>query len=476
MASNRSYGRVDTLSEPQSRVANNPPIPNQNNVSRRTPDLAKGNHTPEDDDILIMSESGDYVPVEQISSRPKRKRSTAEISLGSRIDDTVDSSMDTPSQRTRKKTKNFSFERQMTSGNYNPTNPQTLDQQTSLENAPKGPKSSILAFVRNAVKRHEGPIATKKNKSSEKQNSSHDKHKQRFEKQNPPEPDFSTFVQGISPSIVLILGFENPCLPPLCDPELFDHIFLQNLYHGQSNFMRRYGDSLLRTMTYDVFGELLGRQNNSNLFGTMDFAVSNAFYEKILQHYGLESLSLHENGLKSGKTVTVQRGDVLEAYMAGVETDVSRCGDGYREIHTWLYKILSLRLGKATSAPVPMPSRPDMSNADGMSWNLRRNSDRRDTRTTARNIWWDPKTESNPNPQPVSVRERQSQHNQLIQFRQSLFDKMCGFLKEVHRTMPSIAKAQKNCFWMVFKYHLDGLRCDADETGLLVHYYRVTSS
>jgi hypothetical protein len=228
-------------------------------------------------------------------------------------------------------------------------------------------------------------------------------------------------------------------------------------------------------MTYDIFGELLGRQNNSNLFGTMDFAVSNAFYEKVLQHYGLESLSIHETAaIRTGKSVTVQRGDVLEAYMAGVETDVSRCGDGYREIHTWLYKILSLRLGKATNAPVPIPSRPDIPDADhGMPWQLRRSTDKREVRTTARDIWWDSRTEASSNSQPVPVRERQSQQLALIQFRQSLFDKMCFFLKEVHRTIPSIQKAQSASFWLIFRCHLDGLNPIAEDLRLLVHYYRV---
>jgi hypothetical protein len=223
-------------------------------------------------------------------------------------------------------------------------------------------------------------------------------------------------------------------------------------------------------MTYDIFGELLGRENKSNLFGTMDFAVSNAFYEKILQHYGLESLSIHETAwTRTDKKVTIQRGDVLEAYIAGVETDVSRCGDGYREIHTWLYKILSLRLGKTTNAPEP--SRPDIPDTGGIPW--QRNADKRETRTTARDIWWDSRTESTSNPQPVPVRERQSQQLALIQFRQSLFDKMCFFLKEVHRTLPSIQKAQSMSFWLVFRCHLDGLNPIAEDLRLLVHYYRV---
>jgi hypothetical protein len=300
--------------------------------------------------------------------------------------------------------------------------------------------------------------------------------------------------------MLLIEGFENPRLPPLCDPELFDNIFLQNLYSGQSNFMRRYGDSLLRTMTYDIFGELLGRQSNTNLFGTMDFAVSNAFYEKILQHYNLESLSIDQGSVhnKSAKKITIQRGDVLEAYMAGVETDISRCGDGYREIHTWLYKIMALRLGKggAGASVPPVSRRPALSFRDSIDVEFEGSDEVRkskvyavnkvlDERISARNIWWDPKTQP-PNgtirtdiqrPLPA-VRERQSDEQiQLNQFRQSLFDEMCNILREVQRTIRNPYKTQCTAFWMVFKCYLGGLQniSHPEEIQVLIHYYRVHS-
>jgi hypothetical protein len=263
--------------------------------------------------------------------------------------------------------------------------------------------------------------------------------------------------------------------------------------------MRRYGDSLLRTMTYDIFGELLGRQNNANLFGTMDFAVSNAFYEKILQHYGLEDLNINQVPVpnRTAKRTTIQRGDVLEAYMAGVETDISRCGDGYREIHTWLYKIMSLRLGKGGAGPsVPSVSRrPAVSFKDSVDTEFegydtgRRSKadavDKRDEKISARNIWWDPKAQP-PNatirtdtqrPLPA-VRARQSEEQiQLNQFRQSLFDEMCDILREVQRTIPGPYKAQFSAFWMVFKCYLGGLQniSHPEEIQVLIHYYRVLS-
>ena len=261
--------------------------------------------------------------------------------------------------------------------------------------------------------------------------------------------------------------------------------------------MRRYGDSLLRTMTYDIFGQLLGRQNNANLFGTMDFAVSNAFYEKILQHYNLESLSIDQvpASNKSAKKITIQRGDVLEAYMAGVETDISRCGDGYREIHTWLYKIMALRLGKGgagVSVP-PLSRRPAVSFRDSIDMEFEGYDevrkpdavDKRDEKISARKIWWDPKTQP-PNdtiqtdtqrPLPA-VRERQSEEQiQLNQFRQSLFDEMCDILREVQRTIRNPYKAQFSAFWMVFKCYLGGLQniSHPEEIRVLIHYYRVLS-
>lgn len=75
----------------------------------------------------------------------------------------------------------------------------------------------------------------------------------------------------------------------------------------------------------------------------MPFAISNAFYEQIYLHYGLERLSLGDEG-PSTPRCTHTRGDILEAYMAAIEKDVSRNGQGYQEIRDWLLKVIALRL------------------------------------------------------------------------------------------------------------------------------------
>ena len=87
--------------------------------------------------------------------------------------------------------------------------------------------------------------------------------------------------------------------------------------------MRHYGDSLLRTVTFDVLSELFGNENDSTVMKIIPWAVSNAFYEQILLHYGLGNLR-SQLPLVDSRGLTVKRGDILEAYMAGIAMDVSR--------------------------------------------------------------------------------------------------------------------------------------------------------
>ena len=92
-------------------------------------------------------------------------------------------------------------------------------------------------------------------------------------------------------------------------------------------------------MTIDVLSELMGQQNLNAVRNIMPLAISNAFYEQIYIHYGLEKLSFGNE-----RSSTHQRGDILEAYMAGIEKDVSRNGQGYQEVRDWLLKVMALRL------------------------------------------------------------------------------------------------------------------------------------
>jgi len=109
--------------------------------------------------------------------------------------------------------------------------------------------------------------------------------------------------------------------------------------------MRTYGDSLLRELTIDILTELAGKHNMTMVVHTLPFAISNAFYENLLSHFDLEDLCIPLRSLAKGsKSYAVKRGDVLEAYVAAIEKDISRFGQGSREIYDWLFKVLALRL------------------------------------------------------------------------------------------------------------------------------------
>jgi hypothetical protein len=111
--------------------------------------------------------------------------------------------------------------------------------------------------------------------------------------------------------------------------------------------MPHYGDALLKAMTFDVLSGLLGYDNFKATSNVMPLAISNAFYEQIVLHYGLDKLTLWDTGSsaeKPSKGITHRRGDLLEAYMAAIEKDISRDGQGYREVRDWLFRVLALRL------------------------------------------------------------------------------------------------------------------------------------
>jgi hypothetical protein len=216
---------------------------------------------------------------------------------------------------------------------------------------------------------------------------------------------------------------------------------LRNYFQGQPKIMRCYGDSLLRTVTYDVLAELFGNENDSVVVRAIPWAVSNAFYEQIVLHYGLENLK-PQLSLVDSKGLTVKRGDVLEAYMAGIVMDVSReAGEGYQEIRTWFYKIIRLRLRKACfgSSPALLPALEDLG--------------------------WKSHTIGN------AVR------TQLSEIRQSVFANMKEMMGQVQWSSPSPTVSQLMDFWSRVKCYLDGLCANllpSDEAQVIVlHYYRV---
>jgi hypothetical protein len=235
----------------------------------------------------------------------------------------------------------------------------------------------------------------------------------------------------------LILGGNVPALPPLSDPKQFESVFLRSYSQGQPKIMRHYGDSILRTVTYDVLAELFGNENDSVMMKAIPWAVSNAFYEQIVIHYGLENLSPHLP-LGNSKGLTVKRGDVLEAYMAGIVMDVSReIGEGYREIRAWFDKLIRLRLRNVCS---------------GSSLGL----------SLAQEKW-------NELPKHPIV------HTQLSDLRQSVFDSLKGTMGQVQWTTAIPTVSQLIDFWSRVKSDLDAfctkvLPCEEPHIIVLLHY------
>jgi hypothetical protein len=206
--------------------------------------------------------------------------------------------------------------------------------------------------------------------------------------------------------------------------------------------MRLYGDSFLRTITFEVLSELFGNENDSAVMKVIPWAVSNVFYEQILLHYGLGYLRV-QLPLVESKGLTVKRGDTLEAYMAGIAMDVSRVGEGYGEIRDWMYKIMRLRLrnlGSGRSQVSPLTPENSSIAVD-----------------------------------PYSLRSRQP--DVLFKLRQSIFDNMKEAVRQVQWTTTIPTVAQLLDFWSRVKIYLDDLCAMVvpweEAQILLVHYYRV---
>jgi hypothetical protein len=238
-------------------------------------------------------------------------------------------------------------------------------------------------------------------------------------------------------SLLLILDRNAPPLPPLSDPKQFESVFLRSYSQGQPKIMRHYGDSILRTVTYDVLVQLFGNENDSVMTKAIPWAVSNAFYEQIVLHYGLETLR-PQLPLCDSKGLTVKRGDVLEAYMAGIVMDVSReIGEGYQEIRAWFDKLIRLRLRNVCSG-----------NSLGLS--------------LAQEKW-------NELPKYPVV------DTQLSDLRQSVFDSLKRTMGQVQWTMAIPTVSQLIDFWSRVKSDLDTfctkvLPCEEPQIIVLLHY------
>jgi hypothetical protein len=233
--------------------------------------------------------------------------------------------------------------------------------------------------------------------------------------------------------------------------------------------MRRYGDSLLRAMTFCVLGDLFGSENISTITNVISFAVSNAFYEKLFLHYKLDKLCISYEGIhKSPKAVAAKRGDVLESYMAAIEMDFSRSGEGHREVCEWLSKVLTLRLKKVLETH---------------SHSLTRTS-----KVSPKLIWpdcygvpqtsplpTDDKIEPDYRRHPSSITSRASVRQiQLHRFRTHLFEKMRELVCQSSPSTPW--QVQVKTFWVAMKSHLDDLQNAAfrsEDTNILLWYYRV---
>ena len=177
----------------------------------------------------------------------------------------------------------------------------------------------------------------------------------------------------------------------------------------------------------------------------MPWAVSNAFYERILLHYGLENFR-PQLSQRDSRTLTVKRGDVLEAYVAGIAMDLSRgVGEGYKEVREWFSRVLRLRLRKVSSNGVPgLPPTTEQNNkvADANLINV----------------------------------DQTNSLNPLLKLRQSIFQNMKEAVSQVEWRTPTPTAAQLFNFWSRVKRSLDS-PCTTSQSSeaqkALAHYCRV---
>ena len=289
------------------------------------------------------------------------------------------------------------------------------------------------------------------------------------------EPPFSTFLRGTFPpncSLMSMLRIDStsPSLPSLGDPELFDKVFLQAHSSQQFQVMRHFGDSLLRATTFDVLTDVLGKSNYSAIIDTVSMVVSNAFYESLFLHYGLADLcvgfDIEVGNAKAGKSWSEKRGDILEAYFAGIDMDFSREGTGSKEVRDWLFQVLALRLGPQHKSP---STRKHLRN--GRRGNL---------------IWW----ESSKADWPEDLASRglpkrkdgiSDAQDKLNDFRDEIFEHMKLMVKEIYSKLPSnVANwgpAETHEFWEEMRRYFDAKislkEYTEDHERILLYYYQV---
>src|SRR5579862_7174054 len=161
------------------------------------------------------------------------------------------------------------------------------------------------------------------------------------------EPPFIQFLTGTRTRSCVVLTEEHhleaPCLPPLADPELFDLVFLQASPVKFKNLSQS-GDELLKKETRDILFELFGPHNERTIRNIMPLSISNVFYEQLYLQYGFEKLHF-----STSNPNTHAKGDVLEAYIAAIERELSRLGQSAREIRQWLFRILAVRLKRVVA-------------------------------------------------------------------------------------------------------------------------------
>src|ERR1700737_2705626 len=237
-------------------------------------------------------------------------------------------------------------------------------------------------------------------------------------------------------------------------------------------FMRHYGDSLLKPMTISILAELFGGDDMKTINAISIFAISNAFYEQLLLHHDLDRLCIPHEKLLTSLNRTHERGDVLESYMAAIEMDVSRAGEGYHEVREWLAKVIALRLRKVpTTLQYPFTK----------------------TEATGKPIWWDScvssssasnianDTRSEIHLQPLPVRWHPSiEQIQLQTFRHSIFNELREIVCRTCQKVTSSREIRLRSFWIATKFYFDGLCketiCQIQEIQILLYYYRVSVS
>ena len=152
--------------------------------------------------------------------------------------------------------------------------------------------------------------------------------------------------------------------------------------------------------------------------------------------------------------------------------DISRSGEGYREVREWLSKVMILRLRKV----LPRHSHSFIT-----------------TQSSTKRIWWDscvapPTLPDHMTDQtqsgmllhlPPMRSDRSVKQIQLHGFHKSIFEKMREILCQVFQAVTMSHEIQIRAFWIAIKSHFDDLcntMCQTEEMQILLYYYRVSFS